>query len=119
MARRIQRKRTKGWRMPLNTVYVGRPTKWGNPYRAGDWYIDLFVGQHNVINPEYAVKLYRAIFRQDIPLPYISAETDARVEKIRKQDVSELKSRNLACWCPLDQPCHADVLLEIANAKGE
>src|SRR3972149_2913182 len=34
MPRRIQRKRTKGWRMPANTVYVGRPTKWGNPYNS-------------------------------------------------------------------------------------
>lgn len=34
--RRIQRKRTKGWKMPENTVYVGRPTKWGNPWRVGD-----------------------------------------------------------------------------------
>ena len=32
---RIQRKRTKGWRMPPNTVYVGRPTIWGNPFPVG------------------------------------------------------------------------------------
>ena len=32
MPKRIQRKRTAGWRMPENTVYVGRPTRWGNPY---------------------------------------------------------------------------------------
>jgi hypothetical protein len=36
---RIQRKRTKGWRMPENAVYVGRPTKWGNPYQVGKMYI--------------------------------------------------------------------------------
>lgn len=33
--RRIQRKRTRGWRMPSGTKYVGRPTKWGNPYPPG------------------------------------------------------------------------------------
>ena len=32
--KRIQRKRVKGWKMPENTVYVGRPTKWGNPFRV-------------------------------------------------------------------------------------
>ena len=32
MPERIQRKRTKGWRMPEGAIYVGRPTKWGNPY---------------------------------------------------------------------------------------
>lgn len=30
-------------------------------------------------------------------------------------DVSKLKGKNLACWCPLDKPCHADILLKIAN----
>ena len=34
--RRIQRKRTRGWRMPPNTVYVGRPSKWGNIFHVGD-----------------------------------------------------------------------------------
>jgi hypothetical protein len=29
-----------------------------------------------------------------------------------------LRGKNLACWCPLDQPCHADVLLELANAPA-
>lgn len=33
--KRIQRKRTKGWRMPENTVYIGRGSKWGNPYKVG------------------------------------------------------------------------------------
>ncbi len=34
------------------------------------------------------------------------------LEEIR----AELRGKDLACWCPLDGPCHADVLLEIANA---
>lgn len=29
---RVQRSRAKGWKMPANTVYVGRPTVWGNPF---------------------------------------------------------------------------------------
>ena len=45
---RVQRKRTKGWRMPLNTVYVGRPSKWGNPYVVYGY-------------PEIAVELYKEI----------------------------------------------------------
>ena len=36
MPKRIQRKRTKGWRMPADAIYVGRPTKWGNPDKIGD-----------------------------------------------------------------------------------
>ncbi len=41
--KRIQRKRTKGWRMPANAVYVGRPTKWGNPAEIGKEYEGTFI----------------------------------------------------------------------------
>ena len=88
--KRIQRKRTKGWKMPPNTVYVGRPTKWGNPYKIEKYGLEL------------ALRNYRR-----------------RMEGIRQiagLDFEQLRGKDLACWCPLDQPCHADVLLEIANA---
>ncbi len=94
--KRIQRKRTKGWRMPANTVYVGRPTPWGNPY-------DFAEGGR-----EEAVRL----FRQHV------ADRPTFQEAIR----GALRGRNLACWCPLVDgdgsrtPCHGDVLLEIANS---
>lgn len=99
---RVQRKRTKGWRMPENTLYVGRGSKWGNPNKIGD---------HSPIDGEpmedyEVVSEYRAnlIFgRDDIAMP-------------TEEDITaELAGKNLACWCPLDQPCHADVLLELAN----
>jgi hypothetical protein len=91
---RIQRQRTKGWRMPANTVYVGRPTKWGNPYR-----VELFGGDRAMV-----VELFRkfAAFNND---------GGATLRK----NALELRGKHLACWCPLDQPCHADVLLELAN----
>lgn len=88
---RIQRKRTRGWKMPPNTVYVGRPSKWGNP----------------VVHPcsKVAADQFRKICKALPPL--------------RAQIRRELRGKNLACWCPLDQPCHADVLLELANSpKG-
>jgi hypothetical protein len=90
MPQRVQRKREKGWKMPLNTVYVGRPTKWGNPFRVG-----------LVANALEAVELFAA-------LPF----SENRLAEIRR----ELRGKNLACWCPLDQPCHADVLLRLANS---
>jgi len=85
---RIQRKRTKGWRMPENTVYVGRPSLWGNPY-----------------NGNGAVREYWR---------YIKACIKASP---RKYNINKLRGKNLCCWCPLDKPCHADVLLEIANER--
>ena len=83
--RRIQRKRTKGWRMPPNTVYVGRPTKWGNPYKLTD--------------RAATVKAYEIWLR----------------ERLREDPhfLDELKGKDLACWCSLDEPCHADILLKV------
>lgn len=101
---RIQRKRTKGWRMPTNTIYVGRPTMWGNRWQVGTWSNRL--GRH-VQTVQEAVDLYREL---------------AWPEDHHKEWVREILSgHNLACWCPLHNsdgtphPCHADVLLEIAN----
>lgn len=92
--RRIQRKRSKGWRMPPGSVYVGRGSKWGNPYPVSER-----------ITVEQAVQGYAFAVRagyDNVPGP----------DEIR----AELADKDLACWCPLDQPCHADVLLKIANA---
>ena len=116
---RVQRKRTKGWRMPANTVYVGRGTEWGNPARVehcfGDeWLIAIGQGHYPHFDSEEearheAVRMYREYF--------IGAriDRDEHVARIRR----ELAGKNLACWCALDQPCHADVLLELANKETE
>ncbi len=125
--RRIQRRRTKGWRMPENTVYVGRGTKWGNPFRVGDT-LDLNtrepllskrparVREHTggMLTAELARDLYRMF------LVYRSSSSTPAVLNMpwAHQARNELTGRNLACWCPLDEPCHADVLLELANAQG-
>jgi Domain of unknown function (DUF4326) len=84
---RVQLSRAKGWRMPPNTVKVTRPGVWGN----------------------YAGST-RADFERDLAsMP--NADRAFYLEKVK-----ELRGKNLACWCPLDHPCHADVLLELANA---
>ncbi len=100
---RVQRQRTKGWKMPANTVYVGRPTLWGNPYEIGTHSNALGRAVKTV---EEAVRLYREVI-WDAP--------DAR--HMAGYAREQLRGKNLACWCRLDQPCHADVLLEIANQE--
>jgi hypothetical protein len=95
---RIQRQRTKGWRMPENTVYVGRASKWGNPYRVGALFFDKFRETDHTITAERAVYLFR------------------KYTTLTSIDFEELRGKNLACWCRLDAPCHADVLLDWANA---
>jgi hypothetical protein len=102
--KRVQRKRTKGWRMPANTVSVSRPGPWGNPFVVNPRCRPGSGGSYqiNVPTVEDAV----ACFREMIALK------PELVTEARKQ----LRGKNLACFCALDQPCHADVLLEIANA---
>ncbi|NVC23383.1 DUF4326 domain-containing protein [Kocuria salina] len=109
--KRIQRRRTKGWRMPENTVYVGRGSKWGNPHKVvrdgGFMWVEPG-GSRVVCSTDREGNLRER--RQEAADLY-------RPIALRADDVqlAELRGKNLACWCPLDQPCHADVLLEIAN----
>ncbi len=98
---RIQRRRAAGWRMPEGAVYVGRPTRWGNPF------------PHNGTAASRAevVAAYRDLVDTD---PALRAA-------VRRH----LAGRDLACWCPLEDaegrrlPCHADVLLAVANTDPE
>lgn len=94
--KRIQRQRTKGWRMPAGAVYVGRPTKLGNPYPPE---LKTCVPGFEDSARRASVNQYRV---------WIQREPQATT-------VRQLRGKDLACWCPLDQPCHADVLLELAN----
>lgn len=91
MPERIQRRRTKGWRMPADTIYVGRGSRWGNPF---------------AINPTRDAAAVVTEFRTHVAC-YIANGVG--------YPLRELRGKNLACWCSLDRPCHADVLLELAN----
>ena len=101
MPERIQLKRTKGWRMPPNTVKVDRGTRWGNPFRSG-FYGPL---DRSPIDAEGSVGLFRDMLGD----PAIRAACDYPA------DLSPLRGKNLACWCKPGEPCHADVLLSLAN----
>jgi len=112
----VQRQRAKGWRMPENTVFVGRPTKWGNPYRLGQsangWFVYGEDGERigdfqkdKVYAASIAVQLYREM-----------------IERILASDphaLDELANKKIACWCPIGQPCHRDVLIELSNQPKE
>lgn len=133
IAQRIQRRRTRGWRMPENTVYVGRGSRWGNPFRVlGDneylfcdashrrkildpWVI--FDPDQDIANApatvEMSVEFYRRWLTHEFNAAGIVRPCIFTADDIRR----ELRGKNLACWCPLDGPCHADVLLELASRK--
>ena len=131
---RIKLSRAKGWRMPENTVKVDRTSRWGNPFdfrRSEHCWTALafdcrgdaagrqeasvrafrqWVGPHaegTVALMEFQVKL------GDAPIsPKIEAGQAPTVDEIK----AALRGKNLACWCALDAPCHANVLLELANS---
>lgn len=106
---RVQRQRSKGWKKPPQTVYVGRGSAWGNPFVVGKdgtaqecitKYLDYLLPYRHIGKNSDMDKL---LFSQ------------MHYESIRR----ELRGKNLMCWCKLDQPCHADALLEIANSKAD
>ena len=98
---RLQLSRRKGfnlqaWSREVNglaAVNVARPSKWGNPYRVDP--------------PEYAVELFIAHLKS-VTMTGVQPAIDPAAR-------AELRGKNLACWCAPGAPCHADVLLEIAN----
>ena len=90
--RRVQLRRTRGWRKPPGAVVISRPGKWGNPYR---------VSVHGLAG---ALARYRRHLREHPEL----------VEAARR----ELAGRTLACWCPPERPCHGDILLEVVDGRA-
>lgn len=127
MPERIRLSRQKGWRLPADAVSVARPGRWGNPFKVGQRrmvFTELGWGPVSDREPgpildgtianvvlvetrEQAVAMYRmwlvSVLASEWPL-----------------DLSLLTGHDLACWCPLDGgPCHADVLLSIANTRSD
>lgn len=119
MPERIQLRRTKGWRKPDGVVVVARPTKWGNPFLMGPVVAsfpsltDRQVAQFVVNDFKHLVRTGHGVAARGprMSSPEHEVVTYPSLDEIRR----ELAGKDLACWCPLDQPCHADVLLALAN----
>jgi hypothetical protein len=113
MPQRIQRKRAKGWRKPAGAVVVSRPSRWGNTWKVGSIIDDLgpryYGRRYAYIDARLATEIFRRWALQDGPLDH-----DPR--QFREAVRAELAGHDLVCWCPLDQPCHADVLRQLANS---
>ena len=130
---RIQRRRLKGWRAPDGAVYVGRGTRWGNPFTVvsryqAPWRVEALDrelnkrtgGSHLFSTWEEAAAFASRLFALHTgPLGF--CEYDAATLAALRRD---LAGRDLMCWCPLPadgQPdhCHAAVLLQLANEASE
>lgn len=120
MPKRIQRKREKGWRMPPNAVFVGPPSRWANPF----WHVTKFHGL------DISLALYRNMVNGTWSPSVVERFPDHYAHDIYKTHQNwmlligghpsemaseQLRGKDLVCWCRLDRPCHADILLEVAN----
>ncbi len=139
MPERIQLSRRKGWRKPENTVVVSRPSKWGNPFTIGsfkqvrgarqEFSVSVMGGIRSYIQSQHhARQIATDEFRKWLALPRPLNVYNHHWQMIDRhafivENLGELRGKNLACWCPLVDadgnpvPCHADVLLEIANQE--
>ena len=107
MPQRIQRRRTRGWRLPPTAIYVGRPTKWGNPFTVQKAREAGYQDPH-----AKAVHAYRLWLAGD---PDFTSDVHRNQRLAILRDIHELRGKDLSCWCRAEQKCHADVLLEMAN----
>ena len=93
---RIQLSRKKGWRLPPNTLNVARPSRYGNPHHIG-------------FCPVCGVTHTR---------DEAVAEFEAELSQLSANHFEAMRGKNLACWCKLNERCHADVLLRLANESS-
>lgn len=126
--KRVQLSRAKGWRMPENTVKVDRTTKWGNPFRDsehdahGESSVELENGMRRIVDDWWTAPVVVRLFEQWMTGALIQEPSFLEPRQLVPRywlrpvpDLAPLRGKNLACWCRLDQPCHADVLLRLAN----
>lgn len=108
--KRIQLRRTKGWRKPEGAIVVARPSRWGNPYHV-EGEIVTHPNGNDWWSPTEARGVAVRLYREDLYSGRLPYTVDVVCQ--------ELTGHDLACWCPLDQPCHADVLLALANPEAK
>ncbi|MDJ0403933.1 DUF4326 domain-containing protein [Rhodococcus erythropolis] len=137
---RIQRRRVKGWKMPAGAVYVGRGSRYGNPYKLGETQVRTpaidgtdFEREGRSGKPSGSLA---AFHHQDRSITWHQVEdaTAAQVVELFRRELlrsgkipgypgsptiaevrRDLAGKTLACWCSESEPCHADVLLEVCS----
>lgn len=131
---RIQRKRTRGWKMPPNCIYVGRPTKFGNMFMIGKWYqigdghLGYSFRECPIDTPEKPHD-YFYIKDAEIAVDWFRKYRD--LYPLTQKEIQEIRGKDLACWCSLCEkhkdglplgvkcsacsPCHVDILLDMAK----
>jgi hypothetical protein len=121
--RRIQRRRTRGWRAPEGAAYVGRPTRFGNPFRLhrhnDGWSVQF--GEHGGGVGAFPTKAEARRYATEAFRVWITQPEQADTLRLFR---ALLHGRDLTCWCPLPEPgqpdhCHAAVLIALVNGDGQ
>jgi Domain of unknown function (DUF4326) len=112
---RFQLSRAKGWRMPPNSINVARPSRWGNSF------LPTQVGLVFPFNgDDYPIVRLRTAPSLDLCLDLYAVRLRCLMT-VDEHFLEPLRGKNLGCWCPLQDkhgnpmPCHADILLRLAN----
>ena len=118
---RIRLSRRKGWRKPEGAIVVARPTRWGNPYSVERWGRALAVRLFDeTAHGRWRPSLLDGYDDEQVAVAHRAHE--AWLSRLGGDPLDVIPHRlaghDLACWCPLDQPCHADVLLAVANGRA-
>lgn len=100
---RLQRKRTRGWKKPEGAVCVSRPGPFGNPFRTIQDFDDWL--QSGIVNVDELIERFDGTTAERL---------DSRRSAVLER-FPELRGKDLLCWCKPGAPCHADVLLRMAN----
>lgn len=124
---RIQRRRTPGWRKPENAICINRGTKYGNPMK---------IVRLNKNDPFGVIEIqdfvnrklwHRAGFSGDVPdmlhvfrhmlkgTVFMDKHFQVWSDYFSKLDLTPLLGHDLACYCPIEKPCHGDVYIELCN----
>ena len=111
--KRIQLRRTKGWRKPADAINVARPTRYGNPFTVAGC-LDAEFAATEAGARVVCVEAFRDWLNGRTWAAGSGPEWDKKRDDYLAA-IPDLRGHDLACWCPLDQPCHADVLLKLAN----
>ena len=116
--RRVQLSRRKGWRKPENTVVVARPSKWGNPFAIG---MSYGASAETLVSPRAVRGSVLAIPLADARSTLATPQPPVRELGLLSLDLANpalhVAQHSAVAWhgSTLDQPCHADVLLDLVN----
>jgi len=107
--------------MPDNSIYVGRPTKFGNPFKLVDGTIFYYCINRTILSPWIIYDHGKSDYiLEDLIYYYelwITGKLTDSIGLPDLPDIKELRGKDLVCWCPLEKPCHVDVLIKLLKTE--